>query len=117
MATNSDHCVLIDRATDVSVTDCKLTTETGSAILIRDSSNITIMGIVYTMIDGTSSQPVIEIIGCSNIFIGDNRTNRGTISTDKTVTFVGTCTDITCACPRYIAFTVTIGVVSSKSDR
>ncbi|MBR7551479.1 hypothetical protein KC220_23340, partial [Mycobacterium tuberculosis] len=33
MTTNSDHCVLIDRATDVSVTDCKLTTETGSAIL------------------------------------------------------------------------------------
>ncbi|ELQ6240734.1 phage tailspike protein [Cronobacter sakazakii] len=117
MPTNSDHCVLADRATDISITDNKLTTETGSSILVRDSSNVTIDRISDTLVDSTSSLPVVELINCSNVYIGNIRTNRGTISSDKTVTFSGSCTDITCAFPRVIAFTVTNGVVSAVSDR
>ncbi|EOJ6040688.1 hypothetical protein ACM36E_001789 [Cronobacter sakazakii] len=117
MATNSDHCVLVDRATDISITDNKLTTETGSSILVRDSSNVTIDRISDTLVDSTSSLPVVELINCSNVYIGNIKTNRGTIASDKTVTFSGSCTDITCAFPRVIAFTVTNGVVSSVSDR
>ncbi|EOB9998030.1 hypothetical protein ACI0X1_001898 [Cronobacter sakazakii] len=117
MPTNSDHCVLADRATDISITDNKFTTETGSSILVRDSSNVTIDRISDTLVDSTSSLPVVELINCSNVYIGNIRTNRGTISSDKTVTFSGSCTDITCAFPRVIAFTVTNGVVSAVSDR
>lgn len=117
MATNSDHCVLVDRATDISITDNKLTTETGSSILVRDSSNVTIDRISDTLVDSTSSLPVVELINCSNVYIGNIKTNRGTIASDKTVTFSVSCTDITCAFPRVIAFTVTNGVVSSVSDR
>lgn len=117
MAAGTDHCVLGDIVDGSYIGDCSFATESGSSVLLRNCKNITIDSIRDTLIDTTSNSPVIELISCSNIYIGNIRTNRGTVADDKTVTFSGTCTDITCAFPRLIAFTVTNGVVSSISDR
>ncbi|WP_312198842.1 tail fiber/spike domain-containing protein [Kosakonia cowanii] len=116
MAAGTDHCVLGDIVDGAYIGDCSFTTESGSSVLLRNCKNITIDSIRDTLIDTTANSTVIELISCSNVYIGNVRTNRGTVADDKTVSFVN-CTDITCAFPRIIAFTVTNGVVSSISDR
>ena len=121
--TGLDQAARLIKVNNLRIVNNKHTIDTGVGYLIQDCNNVFIDDIVEVVTDPTTADAVgartLDFEGsCSNITIGNIRTNRLTRSDGKTNLIYGlpNCTDVTCNFSRYIEFTVTNGVVSQVDD-
>jgi hypothetical protein len=119
MAVGSDNGVWAAKLQFANFVNGQITTESGNAFKLYNSSYVNIDNIIDRQIDTTSSANAIFLSNCSNITIGSNiQSNRTVSSTKERVYTIDTAsTEITCRFPRRVVLRVTSGAVTIVEDR
>lgn len=118
MAAGTDNGVWAAKLQYANFSNGQITTETGCAFRLYDSSYINIDNICDRQLESTSGLNSIYLKGCSNITIGNIQSNRmPTMSKERVYTIEDDCTEITCRFPRRVLLLINSSGVTVKEDR